>query len=316
MRVLFTGVTSFTGAWFAGALADRGHEVVAVLQGPEGSYDGLKAERLARFGGRCEFAWGAAFGTAAFHAVIGENGPFDLFCHHAADTRNYKSPEFDVTAALAGNTRALHQTLAILKEQGCRRVLLTGSVFEAHEGAGTEPLNAFSAYGLSKTFTSESFRFHADRDGLGLGKFVIANPFGPFEEPRFTNYLLHCWVSGKMAQVNTPRYVRDNIPVSLLALSYARFAEDFPEAGLTKINPSYYVETQGAFTRRFADEIGRRLKIDTPVKFAEQSDFSEPLIRINTDCVDGAAMGWCEQAAWDQLAAYYAGRFLLAEKAI
>lgn len=31
------------------------------------------------------------------------------------------------------------------------------------------------------------------------GKFVIANPFGPWKEPRFTAYLARCWLGGETA---------------------------------------------------------------------------------------------------------------------
>jgi len=45
------------------------------------------------------------------------------------------------------NLRAI---LAALKADGLKGVVLTGSVFENDEGAGEEPLRAFSGYGLSK----------------------------------------------------------------------------------------------------------------------------------------------------------------------
>jgi hypothetical protein len=37
----------------------------------------------------------------------------------------------------------------------------------------------------------------------------------------------------------------------------------------------------------------------------QQSDFSEPRIRINTDQLNAAALGWDEKAAWDAIADYY-----------
>jgi hypothetical protein len=46
---------------------------------------------------------------------------------------------------------------------------------------------------------------------------VIANPFGPLEEPRFCAYLVKTWAAGQVPEVRTPLYVRDNIHVSLLA---------------------------------------------------------------------------------------------------
>ncbi len=107
--------------------------------------------------------------------------------------------------------------------------------------------------------------------------------------------------------VRTPDYVRDNIHVSLLARAYADFAGRLPEGGWSgSLGVSGYRESQGAFARRFGDEIGGRLGIDTPLQLVEQSEWGEPAVRINRDQVDAAALGWSEQAAWDGLAGYYA----------
>jgi hypothetical protein len=41
-----------------------------------------------------------------------------------------------------------------LAARACAAVVLAGSVFEPHEGAGTELRRAFSPYGLSKSLTA------------------------------------------------------------------------------------------------------------------------------------------------------------------
>ena len=86
---------------------------------------------------------------------------WDLLCHHAADAANYKSPDFDVAAAVENNTRRLPLVLDLLKDTGCTKVVLTGSVFENDEGAGSGNLEAFSPYGLSKGLTWQMFRYYA-----------------------------------------------------------------------------------------------------------------------------------------------------------
>lgn len=306
MRILFTGASSFTGYHLVKALAGAGHEVVAAILRPVEEYQGVRRERveaLAPLGARL---FGLSFGGEAFMRALEREGPFDLLCHHAAQVGDYRSPDFDVAGALAANTRNLAAVLRGLGEQGCGKLIITGTVFEQNEGAGDEPRHAFSPYGLSKGLTSTVFEFYAHLYGLSLGKFVIPNPFGPLEEPRFTAYLIRTWKQGKTPSVNTPRYVRDNIHVSLLAAAYADFAAKLPEApGFTRYNPSGYVETQGAFAQRFAEAMAPRLDMACPVELAEQTDFSEPMVRINTQPVDGPALGWDEGAAWDEVAAYY-----------
>jgi nucleoside-diphosphate-sugar epimerase len=306
MRILFTGATSFTGMWFADALAKAGHEVTAAIHRAEGGYTGLRAERLDRVRGGCRIAWDTPFGTSRFLNLLAQ--PFDILCHHAAEVTDYKSPDFNIESAVAANTRGLPAVLDALQKSGCNRLVLTGSVFEANEGKGTMPLRSFSPYGTSKTLTAEIFQNETARRGMALGKFVIANPFGPYEEPRFTEYLMRCWKDGRTANVNTPAYIRDNVPVTLMAKAYARFAARLPEGGFHKLTPSFYAESQGDFAGRFAREIGRRLAIDCPLELAAQTEFPEPQARVGTDILQPTDFGWSEAGFWDKAAHYYAGK--------
>jgi len=193
-----------------------------------------------------------------------------------------------------------------MSDRGCRQIVVTGSVFEAGEGAGSESLPAFSPYGVSKALTASIVEYYAGVVGSHLGKFVIPNPFGPFEEPRFTAYLAKKWQGGKVAGVNTPDYVRDNIHVDLLALAYSQFVETLPVgAGLSKMHPSGYVESQGQFAQRFANNMRERTGLECGLDFAVQTEFLEPRIRINSDPAVAMISSWSESNAWDQLAAYY-----------
>jgi UDP-glucose 4-epimerase len=305
VRILFTGASSFTGYWFVRALAAAGHEVVATFRQLPAEYDnGMRARRVTGLAKECRSAYGCAFGDDRFLELVA-SGPWDLLCHHGAEAANYKSPDFHVAAAFVANTLNLREVLRRLKSAGCHRVLLTGSVFEEGEGAGSGGVRAVSAYGISKGLTSHFFRSAVGMMDMALGKFVISNPFGPMEDERFTAYLMKSWMAGQAPAVRTPDYVRDNIHVSLLASVYGAFAADLPERGFVRIGPSGYVESQGAFSRRFANEMGHRLGIETPVEFCRQTEFSEPRIRINTDVPDASALGWNEAEAWDCLAAHY-----------
>jgi UDP-glucose 4-epimerase len=98
------------------------------------------------------------------------------------------------------------------------------------------------------------------REGFTFEKFVIPNPFGPYEEPRFTAYLMQTWLAGETARVQTPRYVRGNIHVSLLAKAYAVFVGTTPAPDtVRRLNPSGYPESQGAFAERLRREAAVRL---------------------------------------------------------
>lgn len=309
MRILFTGSSSFTGYWFVKRLAERGHEVVATLRSPVESYQGVRGERVRRLAPVATLVSGIAFGSTAMVDLIRQGGPWDLMAHHGADVTDYKSPDFDPVRALQSNSHRIAEVVAVLKEQGCNHLLLTGSLFEQREGRERGP--AFSPYGLSKGLTSDLFDYYAHRAGLRFGKFVIPNPFGPFEEPRFTAYLVRSWFEERVARVATPDYVRDNIHVSLLAAAYADFAERLMQSEESmREGPSGYAESQGAFAGRFSKEMASRLQIPCPLELGVQTDFSEPVERTNTDAVDQKALGWDERKAWDELAGYYREVFL------
>ncbi|MGA8890502.1 MAG: NAD(P)-dependent oxidoreductase [Anaeromyxobacteraceae bacterium] len=306
MRILFTGASSFTGAWFVRQLAAEGHEVTAIFRRRPEEYPDLLRQRRARWAAEaCRPVFGPSFGDGPFLDLLEREG-FDLLAHHAAEVTNYKSPDFDAVAAAAANAREVRRTLRALAERGCGRVLLTGSIFEGGEGVGSEGLPDFSPYGLSKALTAQVFRFHCRREGLAFGKFVIPNPFGPWEEPRYTSYLVKTWLAGGTPACASPRYVRDNVHVSLLARAYARFAAGLP-TGCVEVhsNPSGYVETQGAFTLRVAAEMRPRMGVPCEVELKEQVDFPEPRVRINTDMLDARQLGWDEAQAWEDMARFY-----------
>jgi nucleoside-diphosphate-sugar epimerase len=244
----------------------------------------------------------APFGSDPFLQVAGAER-YDLFCHHAADVTNYKSADFDALQALENNTRNLR---LVLKTVNCP-VLLTGSVFEQEEGTGNRPLRAFSPYGLSKGLTHQFFRYYCQEAGLPLGKFVIPNPFGPFEEPRFTAFLMKNWRDAKPVEVKTPDYLRDNIHVDLLAAVYTQFAVRTAalKTGEAAFNPSGYVEKQGAFAQRVAREVQVRLGWKCELILAKQESFAEPLERANTEPAARLAPDWNEVRAWDAFTTFY-----------
>lgn len=307
MKILFTGASSFTGFWFVKTLATAGHEVVCPLTRNPEAYAGIRGRRLELLKPLCRLIANAPFGSENF-LTLSRSEKFDQLCHHAADVTNYKSSGFDTQAAVRNNTHNLSAVLAALCEHGLKSVVLTGTYFEADEGAGSEPRRTFSPYSLSKTLTFESFQNQCLAAGLLLGKFVIPNPFGPLEEPRFTAFLMQNWRAGLPCEVKTPDYVRDNIHVDLLALAYAKFIAKIaaPKESRLKTNPSGYVEKQGEFAQRVAREVKARTDWACELILAEQTDFSEPLDRSNTEPAVKLAPTWNETKAWDAFVEFYA----------
>jgi len=310
MKILLTGASSFTGFWFTRALAERGHSVYATFQGSRDSYDAGRKRRIDALPRSVKCLWETSLGSERLLETAVSEGDWDLVCLHGAYVTGYRDPDFDTVGAVRNNTAGLQVLLERLAAKGLRSVLATGSVFEAEEGAGEEPLRAFSSYGLSKTLTWKVQEYLAQIMNLRLGKFLIPNPFGPYEEPRFTAYLMKTWYAGRAAEVRTPSYVRDNIHVTSLAVHYARYAERLVAGQAEpKCGPMGYVESQGSFTLRFAAEMTKRLGIPCEVLLGQQTEFSEPLMRVNTQAEKLPQSEWSETAAWDELADYYKTEF-------
>ena len=303
MEILFTGASSFTGYWFVKALTEAGHRVVAPLRGHTRDYtNGARAVRVQALTDITEIIDDCPFGSPQFLDLCTRK--FDMLCHHAARLTDYRSPYFDIAQAVAENTMNLRQALSMLGP--LKAVILSGSVFEANEAAGNPPLVPFSPYGVSKGLTSQIVDFYCAEAGVPFYKFVIPNPFGPLEEPRFCNYLISQWKNGAPATVQTPAYLRDNIHVDLLARAYAHYADAIThDRAPAKLYPSGYVEPQGIFAARVAREIRARSTLACRLEMADQQDFAEPLMRFNTDPATRYAPHWNEAAAWDAMIESY-----------
>jgi UDP-glucose 4-epimerase len=306
MKILFTGASSFSGFWFVRQLAGAGYEVICPITHAFADYTGMRRQRIQQLEPVCRLVPLAPFGSMNFMKLV-ESESFNLLCHHAADATNYKSQNFDVPAALRNNTCNLPSVLAEMVKRSLKSIVVTGTYFEAGEGTGDEPLRAFSPYSLSKTLTFETFQKCCADKGLTPGKFVMPNPFGPLEEPRFTAYLMKSWKAAQTVEVRTPDYLRDNIHVSLLAIAYQRFVEKVAttKCSMLKINPSGYAESQGRFAQRVASEVRARTNWRCELKLLKQEDFSEPLKRANIESAAQTAPGWSETAAWDEFVRFY-----------
>lgn len=306
MKILFTGASSFTGYWFVKKLTEAGHEVICPLRGQDSGNPASKQGRLDRLQDIVKLFPETAFGSEKFLTLASEEQA-DILCHHAAEVGNYRSLEFDVIGALKSNALNLRDVIAAMNG---KPLMITGSVFEQDEGDGGDVTNAFSSYGLSKGLTWQYFRYFCHAYRVPLGKFVIPNPFGPFEESRFTAYLMKTWKEGKLAEVKTPDYIRDNIPVDLLALAYCSYVEQTVSpakapGSLDVFHPSGYVGSQGDFVSKVADEVSKRIGWSCEFKLTKQIDFSEPMKRVNTQPQLGAQNGWNETLFWDEFAYYY-----------
>jgi nucleoside-diphosphate-sugar epimerase len=308
MRVLLTGVSSFTGCWFAEALAQRGAAVLATTRRPLADYTAAEQDRLAKArAAGVSLAHGAAFGDGRLLELLRTEGPFDLVCHHGAEVGDLRRPDYDPLAALEANVRGAVDVTSTLADTGGRALVLSASVFEPEEGAGSDLRPAFNAYGLAKQLTWQTLRFHAERHRLALGRFVIPHPFGPHEKPGFVSQLVEAWRAGRPGYVRRPQLVRDFIHVDLLAAAYAGFCLDVhrKDSG-GRLAPSGYVGSLAALSGLIAAELRPRLGLTCEVELADPPEpGDEPLCRCNSDTLEQLVSDWPFERSWDRLADFY-----------
>jgi nucleoside-diphosphate-sugar epimerase len=307
MRILFTGASSFTGYWMLRSLAARGHSLAAVFTRPGlDAYEGLRRRRVEMTSALTQPLWASSTGNGSLLPVLRERQCFDLLCLHGAEVGNYKSPDFDWRLALQRNLAGMEELLDCFAGKGGRAVLITGTYFEADEGRG-DSSSAFSPYGLAKTLTWQALRHLCERRGLSIGKYVLPNPVGPWEEPRLVAYLVSEWRAGRVPVIRCPDYVRDNLPVGILAEDYADFAVALlgqPKGSLLRRNPSGWVETVGEFAQRVAGEFSRLSDAAMPVELAVQTLWDEPRSRHNSDsCL--SRLGEHPERFWREWHAFY-----------
>lgn len=295
MRVLMTGPSSFTGMYVVEALVAAGHQVVVTSTQSLSSYTGVSRKRIERVAGLVErLHQGVCFGDDRFIDLIAQES-FDVYCHHGAWTENYRSMDYDIQRAFANNTRSVKRVCDLLAKNGCGKLLVSGSIF-------AEVAHPFSPYGLAKKMTQQTLDFYGVASGLQVSNVVIPNPFGALDNLKLPRYLLTEWAKAGVPTIQTPDYIRDNIPVDLLALGIADWVKRCPSTvGRSVYRPSGYVSTMAEFVRRLQRECRERTGWACDVSFSKQTDFAQPMRLVNDVPLMPLFPSWDEQAFWDRL---------------
>ena len=312
MRVLLTGASSFTGAWFARALLEEGVELILALARRPQLYDAERSTRLAPLlaSKRVRTVEDAPFGSARFIELCRALGPLDVLALHGAVVGDHRARDFPVREAVRTNTFRLERVLERAARSGCRAIVVTGSVFEAGEGGGGDRARPVNPYGLAKTLTWRRFARKAPAYGFTLGKFTIPAPFGPGEKPNLPRALMEAWLRDAVPHVRHPHLVRDHVPVDALARAYARFVLELSHRkGVLYRRPSGFAEPIGSFARRLGAAMRPRLARPCRVNLADPPLPSpEPAVRINDEPLEALVPEADPERFFDAYAAFYRNR--------
>jgi UDP-glucose 4-epimerase len=289
LRIVITGVTSFSGAWFAKELSCLGHEVFGFSRNLE-NLSQYQKERI---------DW-IKKNAKSIELISHNSGSFpikpDVLCLHGTATLDYRDPNFDVAFATESTVA---QSLVLAEKLGKPFTVHTGTFSEQDESIGELPRRSFNPYSTSK---SQIYEEHKKIFGeSNVLKYVMPNPFGVLEPKKFTDYLIRNWAVQKKPIVNSPHYVRDNVPIDLLAKHYAKVVTSIESQEKTNIQPSKYAETVKAFAERYAQNINDRTGMHLEVESASIQEYSEPRIRINRDFCEDTIRDWNENESWDAI---------------
>ena len=304
--IIFTGVSSFTGTWFAQELARSGHHVRGILARPRASYQGLRAQRVASLQGVVDLVDDAPMGSARFMRAISSLSDVKAVCWHHAIVGDYLADDYPVGDAITQGIQGAAQAAQLLAERNCEIAIVTRSVFEPRQG---EPSGgpAIGMYGVAKLAVSEALDWHMAQAGIPVKHYVLCNPVGPLEESRLTAYLIRSWQKDVVPELRAGKWVRDNLPIDLLARDYVSFLVG--GAGVRSINrtPSFWAMSNYDWALRIAEQFSGRLGLLAPIAVARHQDQSQPLVRTGRDRIS-ADSNWSEAEFWASYAAYYRPR--------
>lgn len=275
MKVLLTGVSSFTGCHIGRALVENGFDVCGTLTrlSPDYSGNALIQTRL-EYSKLKNFVYEAPFGSKAFVRGIKEFSP-EILISHGAPIHGYRSPDFDQESAYQRAVFNLDETVACFKNSGGRKMIYSGTVFEPIDGA-----DALSPYGQMKKRVSDALEQTCETYGIVFSKVYIPNPVGPFEnEDRLIPIFVKKWKNKEKPLLSAPRLVWDNLPANWLAEVYA---DESLSPSARERRPSGYKISLEQFMQLFKE----KLSLFAPSFFCEfdVEDRVEPgALRLNTE---------------------------------
>ena len=154
MKVILTGVSSFTGCWFANELSSQGFEVICPLPRKIEDYTGIKKTRLDFVRTKVSILFNCPLGSTDFLELCSK--PFDFLGFHASYVKNYHKNDFKISKAFEENLKNLELTLSVIKKH-CRGILYSSSIFENAINLETEDLSQYSLpwfnYAFAKKIT-------------------------------------------------------------------------------------------------------------------------------------------------------------------
>lgn len=286
MNLIVTGASSFTGYWFCLYARRNGIPVTCTFTKRREDYSGLvkfRVESLLDEG--CVPIWEATFGSSEMLSLLNSSKSSEsTLAIHGAYTKNYKSDSvFRLDDAIMSNSN----NLELVVESCAKKKISIVYSTTAFQG-GVLPHKG--KYGLSKLICGMLLRESCASKGVNFTEFIIANPFGPIQEGRFSNYIIDCVRTNQIPCLSDPWTIQDNILVESLARVFINTLLLNPSERPIRICPSQYLESNISFASRILAMAGANHLVselwktitdgENTVKiYAELNEFSRVFVR-------------------------------------
>ncbi len=258
MKVLLTGLTSFTGAYIGKALLEYNNvnkfEVYAPIRSSKEAYTGLKLERL-NLVKNIHLIPNQDISQNSFIDLVKEIKP-DIFINHAGYIDNYRSEDFDFLKHLEINLKNIKHLIQALKDNKCKLIIHSGSAFEPN---GDYSKYGVSPYGVAKKMVWDMLVFLCQKYKIPTSKIIIPNPYGLLENQ---DRLLAVFNQKLKREENIDLYnsaeIRNNIKAQDLADYYLKAAllalGQLDENYVLELKAIGHIETQLNFVLRSLQE--------------------------------------------------------------
>ena len=277
MKILFVGVSSFTGYHFVKKLSEnKKYKITCTLTKNFNSYNSIKFERLKliKNNKNINLINKTKFGDKKFIQLLIKN-KFDIICLHHALTKNYNSNlKFNLKKSLIENTRNIETVFKIIDRKTI--VIVSNTVFQKIKSKNYESVNN---YGISKSISYDKIKYFCKKYKLKYKSIFITNPWGTLEEKKLNFYLIKKWIENKNPIISHPNYIRDNIYIDKLSKLYKKIVlsksnkiEYFP-SGICSTN-KVFIE---AFKKKFEQFFNKKVK----VTYSNKASYDQPICRIN-----------------------------------
>lgn len=303
MKVLFTGVSSFTGFWIANYFANNGCVVDAILTKKSlNEYDSLRIARLSNLQSNINLIFDCKFGDNTFLSLL-KNNKYEIIIHHASYVNNYNSNSFDWKLATNENTYNIENVVEEISVNPNAIFAFSSTVFEKGGLEMDQPINK---YALSKKNSKDIIEFFCFKNKIKFTNVYIPNPFGPFEDLKLNHYILNSWQQGNEVIIKTPSYIRDFLPVDLLAISYFDHIISLQKKNALKssFSPSGYKMTINNYLSFLANKLYLLTGEKKFYKSETQENYNEPIELVNEFKVL-TNENWDENRFWIQYFNYY-----------